>query len=343
MGRESGTIQTVAPGVAFWVLLTAATAPGEAPQWSKAELKELFAQAHQNYPNEQAQLDGLARLGGRAYRVEPRAGEQALGFAERVVKLRQLHHPNVKKEQWVLALLRQFYADLAERCGTLARFERDAGDTKFLNQCAAEAKATSIEAEKSLTFVIEGVEGLVEPLPMVDDPSPTKKIGAFAMVQRGIFVIENMERLRFENDRPKADVARTKRGALREIYSAQKQFNVSNQMIGMYDPKMRGQVAHLTAAVSASSPSIYLNELLRGAKEAEMKTLHLLVMSKTNELSELTVLLERPPPPKGKPKKKAPPPPAVIEVRCGDEQSVQLCATKIAEAKAQGLVLYLTD
>lgn len=342
MAPESVRIRPMAAFLPFWLLL--AGAPGEAPTWSKAELKELIIQA--NAVGRMApgppQLQALAGLGGQAYRIQPQPSEPVEPFAQRVVKVRQPHHPTVGKNEWITALSRQLYADFAQRCSDLRRFERDKADDQFLQACANDFAAAAQDAEKSLTYVIEGLEGFVEPLPIADGEELVP-LGCMVMVRRGAISIENMDRVRFENDQPAPDAARTKRGALREIYSAQQQFNVSNKMIGMYESQARRQVGHVRVAIPGRAPALYLNEIYRGAREADMHTLHLMVMANGNTLREIPILLKPPAKPKKKPKKGAPPPPELVSVGCADGQPMDLCARKLEEARKKGPILYQID
>lgn len=342
MRPESVTIRPMAAFVPLFFLLTAA--PGEAPSWTKAELKELVGQANVvgRMPDGPPRNQALAQLGGQAFRVPPKQGEPVEPYAERAVRQRQPHHPNVAKGQWVNALTRQFYADVGQRCADLRRFERDPQEDQFLNGCARDFLAAAHDLEQGLSYVIEGLEGFVEPLPQAEGDEP-QLLGCLALVRRGVITIENLDRVRFEGDRPAADAARTKRGALRELYSAQQQFNVSNKMIGMYESQAKKQVGHLRVAIPGKAPALYLNELFRGAREAEMHTVHLLVMGAGAQLRELPLLVKAPPKPKKKPKKGAPPPPTPVELRCADEQSMDLCARKIEEARKTGPVLFLVD
>ncbi|MBK6689690.1 MAG: hypothetical protein IPG45_34815 [Deltaproteobacteria bacterium] len=326
----------------LFCLLTAAS--GEVPSWSKAELKELVAQANAvgRMPFGPPQDQALAQLGGQAFRIPPKSGEPIEPYAERAVRHRQPHHPTVAKGQWVKALTRQLYADVGQRCADLRRFERDPKDDQFLVGCARDFQAAAQDAEKGLTYVIEGLEGFVDPLPQAEGETP-QPIGCLALVRRGVITIENMERITFEGDRPAPDAQRTKRGALRELYSAQQYFNATNQMVGMYQPQAKKNVGHLRVAIAGKAPALYLNELFRGAREAEMRTVHLLVMGSGAKLRELPLLLKAPPKPKKKPKKGAPPPPTPVEVRCADEQSMDVCARKIEEARKTGPVVFLVD
>lgn len=342
MRPESVTIRPMAAFLPLFFLLTAA--PGEAPSWTKAELKELVAQANAvgRMPVGPQQNQALAQLAGQAFRVPPKSGEPVEPYAERAVRQRQPHHPSVAKGQWVNALTRQLYADVGQRCAELRRFERDPKDDQFLTGCAHDFQAIAQEVEKGLSYVIEGLEGFVEPLPQAEGDVP-QPVGCLALVRRGVITIENMERITFEGDRPAEGAPRTKRGALRELYSAQQYFNATNQMVGMYQAQAKKNVGHLRVAIPGKAPALYLNELFRGAREAEMRTVHLLVMGSGAQLRELPLLVKVPPKPKKKPKKGAPPPPAPVELRCADEQAMDLCARKIEEARKDGPVLFLVD
>ena len=221
------------------------------------------------------------------------------------------------------------------RLDTLARFETNPRDEKWMKSMAQQTLLVAREIEKSLELVVEGLEGGVEPLANVGGDEP-KRRGAFVKVSAGgKIAIEELNRVTFENHQPPPDRPRTKRGSLRELFSAQKQYQTSAAMLGRYDPVWRKNKGHVQVVVPAAYPAIYLNEIVRGSIEAKMKFLHVMTMSKRGELRELVLRLDKP----KKKKRKKP----FKEVLCKDEISMQDCARRIKHALGQGSALFVVD
>jgi hypothetical protein len=318
------------------VLLLAVGSPDTSTQnWSKADLRTMLGrvQAAARSATVEAQDTELANIGGMAYAVPRGQGETNEQYAKRVLRKRDPDHPNVKKGQWLSALMRMFYADASARCALLARFETTREDRIFLERMAGEAKAAAAQIASTLELTVEGLEGFVEPLPVATGVAPEGR-GAMAMVHHQKITIENIDRVTFAGHQPPEDAARTGRGALREVFSAQKQYNVSAQLLGQYESQWRKNRGHLRVVIPAAYPALYLNEIVRGGLEAEMHTLHLMTMSKRGELRELKVALQWGMKPKGK---------KDLVVSCANDVSMQDCAAKLVHAQTAGNAVYALE
>lgn len=318
-------------------MLAVAAGP-KAPEWNKSTIKSLLGriQVAARAQSVQAKDQELANVGGAAYGVERRTGESNEGYAKRVLRARDPQHPNVKEGQWLSALMRMFYEDVAARADRLARFETERGDRIYLERMAKEAKQVAGQIAGTLQMVVEGLEGFVEPLPIApgDDPKPR---GAMAMVRQGKITIENLDRITFVGHQPPEGSPRTARGALREVYSAQKQYNVSAQMLGRYDKIWRRNRGHVRVVVPSGYPAIYLNEIVRGGIEGGMHTAHVMTMTKRGDLQELVLPLRRHEK-KRKRKKKGK---KEVQVSCDDQSPMQECVRRIAHARTLGSPVYV--
>lgn len=322
----------------FAVLLFGAEPPApapraagtEAPLWSGPELATLFGRIGDagRARSVEEKDSALANVGGFAYRVPRQGGESTDAYSKRMVKKRSPEHPNVKRDQWLVALVRQLYDDLGKRSESLARFERDRRQRAYFERMAMEAKGAADQLAKQLETVVEGIDGFVAPLPVAQGDPPVS-YGAQATVKNGAITIDSMDRVHFEGDQVPANTTRTARGAIKELFAALKQYNVQAQMLGQYESIWRKNHGHLRAMIPASSPAIYLNELVRASIEAEMRTVHVMTMSPKGVLSELAVAVVKP---KGKGKKGE----AAAEVKCPDAVTMQKCVEHLAESKSGG-------
>src|SRR5687768_8119016 len=207
--------------IAIAVLLIAANPEPPGTQgWSKAELKTMLArvQVAARAPSIEAQDTELANVGGMAYSLARNQGETNEAYAKRVLRKRDPDHPNVKKGQWLSALMRMFYSDVSSRCALLARFELAREDRVYLEKMAQESKQAAAQIASKLELTVEGLEGFVEPLPIVAQGLAPETRGASAMVHRQKITIENIDRVTFAGHQPPDDAARTGRGSLREVY-----------------------------------------------------------------------------------------------------------------------------
>jgi hypothetical protein len=335
---------------AVFALLLALRAPGANPQesaaaptWAADEVRAIFSRSEMANTGLQgeAQSEELANTGGIAYRVprDPNEGRDA--YIKRVLKKRKPDHPNVKKDQWLTALWRQLYEDLSQRSDSLARIARDRKERAYFEQMAQQAKAAANALAGTLEITIEGLEGFFPPIPIADGEEPVT-IGGQASVRGGVVNIEGIDRARFPNDQIPEKAVRTTRGAIKELFSAMKQYNVSASMIGQYEGAWRKNKGHLRAIIPAAAPALYLNELARAGIEAEMTTIHLMTMSKKGALRELPLQIQKAKPDKKKgkrPTKKAEPEAEMTEVSCADTLPMQRCAERITEARAGGAPL----
>src|SRR5262245_36854949 len=132
--------------IAIAALIVAAT-PESTQSWSKADVRSMIArvQAASRSATAQAQDTEPAHVGGMAYALARNQGESNEQYAKRALRKRDPDHPNVKKGQWLSALMRMFYQDVSERCAVLAKFETTRDDRVFLEKMANEAKQASAQ------------------------------------------------------------------------------------------------------------------------------------------------------------------------------------------------------
>lgn len=315
------------------------TAPGEAPAWSKDELRGLFtrSEAAGRLPTLEAQDAELATVVGAAYRLSRELGEDNESYARRVTKKREPTHPSVGPGQWLLAAAKLFYEDAARRSEALARFERDRRDRLYFEEKAQQSKAAAASLAPLIQTRMKGVEGFMAPLPAAKADKPGK-FGCVAIVRDQTISVENLDRITFQNDRPAADAPRTKTGALRELMASQKQYNISAEMMGQVDAAYRKGKGILRVFIPGTAPATYLNELVHGALEAKMKTLYIMTYDPSSEeLQELPVSLEKPKPSK----KKGAPEPALF--RCKDTVTMQACVNYALETRARGPLHYRSE
>jgi hypothetical protein len=322
----------MALSIAIAVLLLAVS-PDETQSWDKPTVRQLIArvQAAARAQTIEAKDTELANVGGMAYAVARSQGESNEAYAKRVLRKRNPDHPNVKKGQWLLALMRTFYQDVSDRCAVLARFETARDDRVFFEKMAEETKGVAAQIAGTLQLTVEGLEGFVEPLPIVGEGLAPEPRGAMAMVHQQKITIENIDRITFSGHQPPEEATRTGRGSLREVFSAQKQYNVSAQLLGQYERKWRKNRGHVRVVIPSSYPAIYLNEIVRGGLEAEMHTLHLMTMTKRGELRELRLGMKW-----GlKPRKKKD-----LVVNCASDITMQQCVSRIVHAQSNGNAVY---
>ena len=322
--------------IAIIVLIAASPDAAQTQDWSKPQVRTMLAriQAAARSTTVEAQDTELANVGGMAYSLERNQGETNEAYAKRVLRKRDPDHPNVKKGQWLSALMRMFYQDVSARCALLARFETAREDRVFLERMAGEAKQAAAQIASTLELTVEGLEGFVEPLPIVAEGLAHEKRGASAMVHHQKITIENIDRITFAGHQPPDDAPRTGRGSLREVFSAQKQYNVSAQLLGQYESKWRKNRGHVRVVIPSGYPAIYLNEIVRGGLEAEMHTLHLMTMSKRGELRELRLEVKWGLKPKGKKER---------VVTCANDITMQECVSRIVHAQTQGRAVYALE
>jgi hypothetical protein len=312
-----------------------------APVWNGDELKGFFqrVQVANQLPTVDAKDNELAAIAGVAYRVAASKLESRETYAKRILKARNPEHPNVKNGQWLSALYRQLYDDVSKRCEQVARIEANAQQRAMFENMSRQARSFADQIASTLEVTVEGLPGAWQPLAVIESGDEPTMSCVQATVKNGAISIDNLDRARFENDQPPADVRRTAKGAIKELVSAFKFYNVSAKMIGHYEEGQRKSFGHACLVLPAAIPSMYLNELAKAGIEAEMSLFHLMVMTRKNELTELRLLLQKPKPAKGK----APKSTTWINVRCAGAIPFQKCAERIAEARANGSPLFITE
>jgi hypothetical protein len=314
------------------------------PSWDAVELSNIFGriQAANTQLKGDAQSDELAAIAGIAYRIPIMQGEARDAYVKRVLKRRRPDHPNVKSTQWLTALYRQFYEDLAARCDQMSRLARDRKERQFFEQMTQQSKNAANLLAAQLEIVIDGLEGFYAPLPVADGEDPVT-FGGQVSVRGGVITIDGMDRMRFQDDRPKESAVRTTKGALKELYAAVKQYNISQSMIANYENTYRKNKGQLRVIVPAASPAIYLNEIARAGIEAEMATIHLMTISKKGALNEIPLAITRPKVKHEKKKATKRAEPDLAEASCADTLPMQKCIERIAEAHAKGSVFFRLD
>lgn len=324
-------------GLVAAALVCATAAEAKAPEWDRKELRTFFAQIQNaaRAPSVAVKDRALAQVAGGAYRVPEKAGEPTETYAKRILRKRVPDHPSVKQGQWLTALTRQLYLDLSDRCRLVARFERDREDRRYFQGMSEQTKQVAAQLAGQLELVVEGLDEVTEPLPAVGG-EPSEDRGVMARVHDGgVITVQRLDRVRFQGHRPPPDRPRTAKGALKEVFGAQKQFNAFAKTIGKYDGAHARAHGHVQVIVPASYPAIYLNEIVRGGVEAGMHTLHLKTMTKRGELRELRVALRAPD--SHRRRKKAP---KLVPVSCEDAQPMSGCAKKLKHASLRGQPLY---
>ena len=331
-------------GLMLSLLLMMAGAPtaSAAPDWNADELKGLLAraQAAARTPTIDAQNRALLTLAVAAYRA-PAADVQGdvESTAKRVLRRRLPDHPNVKKGQWLNALLRQFYADASARCGVLGRFARGRADRAYFERMKRETLVAADQLAASLQLEVDGLDGFSALLPVVDGAPPYRFASQAVVGAQGGIDVDGMERIRFVGHRPPPDAERTARGSVRKLFSAFQFFERSARSLASYDRTWAKKRGHVRAVVPARFPAVYLNEIARAARGAKMRRMHVMVMTKRGELRELRVDLS---PRKKRRKAKGKKGPASIKVTCADDIAMTLCAQRIAYAAEKGRPYWAT-
>lgn len=316
------------------------------PDWSKDELKTLYTRtdAAGRLETTEAQDAEMARTMGSAYRVLPNAGETADGYARRVLKKIEPIHPEVQAGQWTLALARRFYLDTGKRAETLSRLEPSRQDRQLLEVRAQQSKA-AVDAIGGMLVTKLDTGGLLAPMPSAPGDKASS-FGCEAHVRGEKLEVNQLDRMTFAGHTPPADATRTGKGAIRELVSVIKEYNVRAQTMGLIDPAMKAGHKKLRVFLPSAHPAVYLNELVRAAEEGGMTQVFVMVLDPTDgKMRELPLLTSAPKLKPRAPKKKgAKPPPAPVTVRCEDRASMQACASKLATARAEGAALvYVPD
>lgn len=311
------------------------------PDWSKDELKTLYTrtEAAGRLETTEAQDAEMARTMGSAYRVLPSAGETTDGYARRVLKKIEPIHPDVQAGQWTLALARRFYLDTGKRAETLSRLEPNRQDRLLLEARARQSKA-AVEAIAGMLVTKLDTGGLMAPLPSAPGDKASS-FGCEAHVRGEKLEVNRLDRMTFVGHQPPADATRTGKGAIRELVSVMKEFNVRAQTMGLIDPAMKAGHKKLRVFLPGAHPATYLNELVRAAEEGGMAEVFVMVLDPTDgKMRELPLLTSEPKTKPRAPKKRgAKPPPAPVTVGCEDAASMQACASKLATARAEGAPL----
>jgi len=303
-----------------------------APEWSASEVRGLYDAAVSaiQQPNPQVRDEGVANAAGNAYKVPRRGGESVDGYARRVLKHRDPSHPEVRSGLWIAALAARFYEDLGRRATIVARFETERRARLGLEQAAKEALAAAASIAPDLEVKVEGLEGFIAPLPRAPGVEAAL-YGARAVVRGMTISIEDMDRATFEGDAPRASAERTGTGALRDLYSAFKQFDLHSEMFARVEPQKKKDVGKVRVFVPAARTGGYFNEIARAAQEAKYRELYLMVLGpQTGGLRTIPIALSKAPLPRAKKKE------GWVEVRCREDEGMQACVDRIATFLGEG-------
>ncbi len=312
-----------------------------APSWDREELSSLFAriQSAARAASVSAKDRALAIVAGTAYRVRIKSGDSTESYSKRILRKRKPEHPAVKKGQWLTALTHQFYRDLSGRCRLISRFERDRGRRRYFEDMAKQTAAVAKQLKGQLVFVVNGLDDSSEPLPAIGGVEPSE-LGVKAQVHGGGKVtVQRLDRITFENHQAPDGHPRTASGALRELYSSQKQYNTFAKTIGKYDRKQLENFGHMQLQLPVAYPAIYLNELTRAALEAGMHTIHLMTVTPRGELREVPLAIKTPKKKRRRRRRKKKSK-KLVTVRCADDLSMTMCAKKIKQAASEGRIFY---
>ena len=113
------------------------------------------------------------------------------------------------------------------------------------------------------------------------------------VVQKGAISVRSMERVRFVSHHPPLTTKRTSRGAIRSLVSPIKQANLAAKMFGQYDKIRKRGYGHLQVAMAKDHPAVYLNEIVRAAKESGVHTIHVLALDQAGELGEVAFRIRK--------------------------------------------------
>ena len=310
-----------------------------APDWSPQELKQLLsqAQAAARAPDLPTQNRVLLQMAAAAYRANGVVLQGDVeAVARSVLRQRAPDHPNVKKGQWLTALLRQFYDDAWRRCRVVARFSRDRHERVYFERMQREAQGAADQLAQGLQLEVKGLPGFSAALAVADGDPPYKFVSQVRVDPSGAITVDGMERIRFRAAQPPADAERTTSGALRKLSAAFVFFNRSASTLGKYDPTWAKKKGHVQVVIPARAPAVFLNEVARAAQAAHMRRMHVMVMTKRGELRELPVDL-------AKPKKKRRRKQTFVGVSCADDLGMSQCARRIAHARKKGRPLWAFD
>ena len=276
----------------------------------------------------------LLLLAGQAYQTARKANESAELYARRTIKHLDPGHPRVKKGQWLLALTKRFYEDIASRCESLARFERRRKDKVFFAENAKAFRRYVSVMSSMLRISIKGVDGEIEPLSIAK--GRTKKVHGVQVTVTGENIsIEQSKRVTFENNQAAPDANRTARGSLMGLFNSFRQHHTYGKLMARSKRKKNKDLGKIRLFIPATKPSTYFNELVRAAKEAKYSRAYLMVfLPKTAQLAHLELLFS-PPTKKDLRRNK------YAKAQCQDDESMQACATHLAELQATKKRLYI--
>ncbi|MEL6187443.1 MAG: hypothetical protein AAFU79_22720 [Myxococcota bacterium] len=296
----------------------------EPPRWSLDTFRGLLEEVGGAGRFEDvAQKDAaLARAMARAYGVAPGAGASTPRLAARALAARRPDHPQVQSGQELLALARQFYADVAHRAAALARFEKNRKIRAWLEARAAEGRQAAGTLAAELQVEAPGLEGFLGLPPEVSGGVAPGVAGARAEVVGPKLVIERLPRATFRGAEAEPGAPRTRGGALREVRAALKQFDTTASMLGRYDPSWRKRRGRVHFVAPASAPAAYLRELVVAARDVGFKTVSVVVLDPRGQVRVLPLAMRR--------KKGS------VPVSCPPELPMQDCAERISRARSRG-------
>ena len=288
----------------------------------RVHIQQVQLAAQQQDPN--LRDEALLRAAAQAYKVARLPSESPQLFAKRTLRTRDPKHHAVKKDQWLLALANRMYADLAARCENLARTQSRKRDRAWFQENAQAFKAYAATIAGMLRLKVPGVEAEIEPLAHARGLT-ARVVGIEVTVLGDGIAIEQNRRISFPENRPPPDANRSARGSLMSLLNSLKQHQIFGKLMAKSKRRKNPKLGKTRLFVPQSKPALYLNELLRAAKEAKYKTAYVMTfMPKSRKLAHIPVMLRKP---NKKDRKRF----ELRKVQCRDDEVMQSCAEYLAD------------
>ncbi|MEE2900781.1 MAG: hypothetical protein VYC39_00545 [Myxococcota bacterium] len=301
-----------------------------APDWNAATVRSHIQQAQfaAQQQDPKARDEGLLRLAAQAYKVERLPSESVQLFAKRVLRTRDPKHHAVKKDQWLLALANRLYADFSTRCKNLARNQQRKRDRAWFAENAKAFDGYARTIAGMLRLKVPGVEAEIEPLALARGLT-SRVVGIEVTVLGDGISIEQNRRISFPENQPPPDANRSARGSLMSLLNSLKQHQIFGKLMAKSKRKKNPNLGKVRLFVPQKKPALYLNELLRAAKEAKYKIAYVMTfMPKTRKLAHIPVMLRKP---TRKERKRF----KIKKAQCRDEETMQSCAEYLADQIAE--------